>query len=280
MSNEYYDYLGDPFNSDLIASGESLHVQSEEYSGEYNDIVAPSSPNYPVNTPTRYFIELPLKIDQSDLGGSQPIIVKDVTTATVLTRVSGTPGANQYRIAPSTSIRPNVVELHSGQAGNTIGFDYYGEGSILTATNTNQLSGYVELISTSSRNVTNATTTFSFDSVRRNTNTNLFTPNLTNEEVVINMPGVVEVYFDVALSSPTSDTALNLRCVVGGTTKGYNKVFGPAGVPIYVTSLFRVEVDAGDDVEMWATFASAETEATQQLDLTSYGTMSIKYISE
>jgi len=65
------------------------------------------------------------------------MLIKDVTGGVTLTRVTGVPGVNQYRVAPDDSKTPHVIELNSGQAGNTIGYDFYSFGSIADAENFN-----------------------------------------------------------------------------------------------------------------------------------------------
>jgi len=79
-----------------------------------------------------------MRIDRSDLAGSRPFVLKDETSATTLTRVTASPSTNEYRIPPENSIRRNAVEGHSGQAGHTISYDYYGEGSMFTAAEWNK----------------------------------------------------------------------------------------------------------------------------------------------
>lgn len=124
------NYQGDPFNSDAIT--EYVHVQSNEYGGIYDDLVASSTANYPYNTPARYFLEMPFIPYTGDYV-TYPMLIKDVTGGVVLTRVSGAPAANQYRVAASDSRRPHIIELHSGQASHTIGYDYYAIGSVKNA---------------------------------------------------------------------------------------------------------------------------------------------------
>jgi len=136
MADVFYDSPCDPFDSDSIP--EYYHIQSTEYSGPYADITAPATPNYPVTTPTRYIISVPQVPDITDIG-SRPILVYDVNTSVLLTRVTGVPGANEYRLAPATSKRPDIIELHSGQAGHVIGFDYYGQGSVLNGSELNDI---------------------------------------------------------------------------------------------------------------------------------------------
>jgi hypothetical protein len=137
--NYFYDIPNDPFATTTDSISEYYRVQSISQSGAYNDIVAPSAANYPVNTPTRYFIELPHRIDVSDLAGSRPITLYDNTSSTTLTKVTTAPAANQYRVAPSDSIRRSVIEIHSGQAGNTLSYDYYGMGSVVDALEMNEI---------------------------------------------------------------------------------------------------------------------------------------------
>jgi hypothetical protein len=136
------NHRGDPFNGNIIPSGNQKRVKSTYYSGEYYNITASVAANYPDEAPTRYFIELPLVPDVSDLTGLMPISIRDVTSSTNLTRVSSVPGVNQYRIVISqTGIdRPHILELHSGQAGHTIGFDYYGKNTILNREDFEQFS--------------------------------------------------------------------------------------------------------------------------------------------
>ena len=131
-----YDPAQDPWASTVDDISAYYHVVSVSKGGTFLDKIAPSAANYPnalAGTPSRYFQDLPMRIDRSDLSGSRPIVVKDETTATTLTRVTGSPSANEYRIPPEASIRRNMIELHSGQAGNTLSYDYYGEASMFTA---------------------------------------------------------------------------------------------------------------------------------------------------
>lgn len=132
MGNEYIEHNVDPWANDAI---DGKHVKSVEFSGAFLNETAPAAANFPIETgsPTRYFLAMPLSIDVSDLAGSKPFILKDVTSATTLTRVTSAPGVNEFRVPPDTSNRRSTIELHSGQAGNTLGYDYYGIGTILTA---------------------------------------------------------------------------------------------------------------------------------------------------
>lgn len=126
------NFLGDPWASDAIAAAEYARLKSAGYSGSYANLTAPASPNYPFNTPARYFLELPGIVDISD-AVTRPYLFKDVTTGVTLTGVSGSPAANQYRIPIPASKRPHVIELNSAQAGHTIAYDFYSSGSIANA---------------------------------------------------------------------------------------------------------------------------------------------------
>lgn len=140
------DYSVDPFASD---AAQYLHIQSTEYSGDFKNITVASSANFPnvlSDTPTRYFVYFEYDIDVSDLTGSRPILIKDVTTATTLTRVTGSPSTNEYRVHPSDSNLTNVIELHSGQAAHEIGYDFYSLGSQITAEVADRLSPVGEII--------------------------------------------------------------------------------------------------------------------------------------
>jgi hypothetical protein len=138
------NHRGDPFNANAIPVGNSKHVQSISGAGSgtgpYYDIIAPAA-NYPDEAPTRYFIELPLIPNVSDFIG-MPLILKDVTSGTVLTKVTSSPGVNQYRYVPDQTgiYRPQVIELHAGQTGHTIGYDYYGIQTVLNKEDFDQLS--------------------------------------------------------------------------------------------------------------------------------------------
>lgn len=136
-NDTYYAPLIDPFNSDTQYY---LRVQSAHYSGGFADVTAPASANFPNNgSPTRYFVELPMAIDVSDLAGTRPMTVYNVTDTTAMTRVSGAPGAYEYRVPPSTSKWRNVIEINSAQASDVIGFDYYGIESLINAERANYI---------------------------------------------------------------------------------------------------------------------------------------------
>lgn len=130
MARTYYDYTVDPFASD---TPDYIHYETSEYGGSDDDFTAPGAANFPPSAPTRYFLYTPYIIDVSALAGARPIAIKDVDTAVTLTRVSGAPGANEYRIPASTSKSRGVIELHSGQAGHSIGVDMYIIGGTLLA---------------------------------------------------------------------------------------------------------------------------------------------------
>lgn len=122
----------DPFASTVDTIQAYYHIQSISKSGAYPDLTAPAAANYPESGgATRYFLELRQRFDVSDLSASRPATITDETTATDLTRVTAAPSNNQYRTAPSSSIRRSVIEIHSGQAGHTISYDFYGIGSVI-----------------------------------------------------------------------------------------------------------------------------------------------------
>lgn len=140
VRNTWKNTTIDPYATTTDSSPESWRVQSVSKGGEDNDAIVDSAANFPVVTPTRFFVELPQAIDVTDLTGSKPIVITDETSSTTLTRVTGTPAANQFRIPPENSKRRASIEVHSGQAGNTLSFDYYGNGSIPDAKEMNQIS--------------------------------------------------------------------------------------------------------------------------------------------
>jgi hypothetical protein len=130
MANPITNAVEDPFDGDSIPSTAFHHVQSTTKGGSYPDIVAPAAHNYPDTSATRTFIYLPEAIDQSDLSGSRPMTVTGSSFGN-LTRVGTSPGAGEYRIPnTTTSSRPHIIEINSGQWGETISFDYYGTGTV------------------------------------------------------------------------------------------------------------------------------------------------------
>jgi hypothetical protein len=129
--NQFYNIPNDPFAATVDDISEYYRVQSTSKGGSYNDITASTAVNYPVNTPTRLFLELPQRVDRSDLSGTRPITVTDETVAVDLTRVTGAPTGNEYRISPESSIRRDIIEISSTKTGNSISYDYYGLGSVL-----------------------------------------------------------------------------------------------------------------------------------------------------
>jgi len=128
MADSLKNWLVDPWNADAL---DHVHVQSVHYGGAFLELTAPAAANYPESSPTRYFLYTQWVIDVSDLAGSYPCIIYDHDTSTTLTRVTGAPGANEYRLPPSTSEGKNIIELHSGQAGHSIAYDFYVNGSVL-----------------------------------------------------------------------------------------------------------------------------------------------------
>jgi hypothetical protein len=149
------DIINDPFATTTDDISEYRRVQSVGQAGTYLDITVGSAANYPVVTPTRYFAEFPERIDLSDTGGSRPIVVYDETSSTTLTRTTGTPAANEYRVAPVDSIRRSIVEFHSGQAGNLISYDFFGMGSVFDADEFNKLTSWVNYLEiTSNQTIT------------------------------------------------------------------------------------------------------------------------------
>jgi hypothetical protein len=139
IRNIAFDIVNDPFATTTDDISEYRQVQSVGQGGTYLDVEVSGVANYPVGTPTRYFVEFPERIDLSDTGGSRPIVVYDNTSSTTLTRVTGAPAANEYRVAPVDSIRRSVVEFNSGQAGDSISYDFYGMGSVFDADEFNKI---------------------------------------------------------------------------------------------------------------------------------------------
>lgn len=139
IRDTWYNSTRDPFAGTTDSVPESYHVQSVTKGGIFNDIIVPSAANFPVVTPTKYYIEMPMDIDVTDLTGLKPFVLTDNTSSTTLTAVTGTPAANQYYLPPAASKRRATIWVHSGQAGHTLSYDYYGNGSIPDAKEMNQI---------------------------------------------------------------------------------------------------------------------------------------------
>ena len=126
------------------------HIRSTSKGGAGSGILGISdqtipSANFPVSgTATRYFIYLDWAVDITDTG-TRPIVVKNETTATTLTRVLYTPPltTNTYKVFPVTSEGQQIIEIHvgvgSGTAGDTISCDLYSAGTVLNADGYNNL---------------------------------------------------------------------------------------------------------------------------------------------
>lgn len=135
---EYESYSVDGFNSDTPYP---MRFRTAAFGGTDPQFTVPASPTFPnsrAGTPTRYIYEFPGIIDISDLSGSYPIILKD--GATTLTRVTGTPNANEYRVVTNADSRARTqVEFDSAQAGNAIDYDWYILGGALPGDELNNL---------------------------------------------------------------------------------------------------------------------------------------------
>jgi len=131
--SKFYDIPVDPYASTVDSITEYYHVQSTSKGGTYLDIKADAALNFPVNTPSRLFVYLPQRVDRSDLTGSRGITITDTTAAVNLTRVTGLPTGNEYRIPPESSVRRDTIEISSTKLNRTISYDYYGIGSVLNA---------------------------------------------------------------------------------------------------------------------------------------------------
>jgi hypothetical protein len=140
MAITKFSYEVDPWNSDLPCY---LHITSPHYLGTEDAFTVPASPNYPhllSGTPSRYFLKTSYIIDVSALTGARPCSLYDSTSSVTLTRVTGAPSTNQYRIVTDlTSKRRSIIEFHLGQAGHTINYDMYIIGGLLEETDWNDI---------------------------------------------------------------------------------------------------------------------------------------------
>lgn len=133
----YRNWAIDPFATDTQYY---IHVQSAHYSGTYDNLIAAESENFPPTSSTRLFMDLPLAVDVSDLAGTMPVLIYDVTSASTLTRTGGAPGSGEYRVVTNTDSKARQkLELHTSALGHTIGYDYYGLGGVLSEDDVNSL---------------------------------------------------------------------------------------------------------------------------------------------
>lgn len=146
----YYDSLRDPVDN---AISDVYHWKSSASTGSsttiFDNLVIPSSPNFPNSTATRYMLYLPGEPYYDGVfAGTHPIIVKDVNTSTILTRVSpnGTLVANTFKIFQETAITKGRMEINVGigscQPNDIIAFDGYFVNSIQTASELNKVISY------------------------------------------------------------------------------------------------------------------------------------------
>lgn len=137
MAYEYIDNQIDPFDNDAEYP---YHVQTSYYSGSSEQIIVPGAANFPESSPTRYFFYFPYIIDVSDLTGSYPCSLYDSTSGIGLTRVTGSPAANQYRIVTDEDSNGRcIIEFHSTQDSHTIDYDLYILGSVLVSDQFNDI---------------------------------------------------------------------------------------------------------------------------------------------
>lgn len=138
MAFTYEGNSQDAFDSDKEYP---MRYRTSALGGSDPQIICPAAPTFPparsLTTPTKYYMEFPGTIDVSDLDGNYPIVLKD--GATTLTKVSGTPGVNEYRIAPSTSEHRTSIWMNSGQAGNAIDYDLWIIGGAIRAEDFNNI---------------------------------------------------------------------------------------------------------------------------------------------
>jgi hypothetical protein len=130
----------DPYNGDNPLPA---RYRTSFYGGSDPQFNVPSIATFPdarAGTPTRYIYDFPGAIDVSDLAGSFPVIIRNADTATVMTRVAGSPGVNEYAIVLSIgSERRTAIEFNSAQSGDAIDYDLYILGSTVTQAEFNDI---------------------------------------------------------------------------------------------------------------------------------------------
>jgi hypothetical protein len=146
----YFDSLRDPVDSSI---SDTYHWKSESSTGSsttvFDDLTVPSSPNFPNSTAIRYMLHLPGEpYYDGVLAGTHPLIVKNVNSSTILSRISpnGTLTPNTYKIFPSNSVNKAYMEINVGigscQPNDIIAFDGYFITSALHAKDQNRLATY------------------------------------------------------------------------------------------------------------------------------------------
>jgi hypothetical protein len=176
-----FDFINnsvDPFNGDNALPA---RYRTSFYGGSDPQFDVPSIATFPdarAGTPTRYIYDFPGAIDVSDLAGSFPVIIRNADTATVMTRVAGSPGVNEYAIVLSTgSERRTAIEFNSAQSGDAIDYDLYILGSTVTQAEFNDINN--NSVTTS---ILNGTTT-TVDNLTVNTNAIMALANITQANI-------------------------------------------------------------------------------------------------
>lgn len=135
MAQTFYDYGVDPWNNDAPTY---INVKSVYYGGTLPDMIASGNATFPPGAATRIFISFPYVIDVSDLNGTRPCSIRDVTNGVNLTRVTGTPGVNEYRLPTAASVRRNVIEANVTGCFS-YGFNFYTLGGVIDAFSFNNI---------------------------------------------------------------------------------------------------------------------------------------------
>ena len=144
----FYESQRDPVDNSIA---DTFHWKSTSSTGSsttiFDDLIVPSSPNFPQSTAIRYMINLPGEPYYAGvLAATHPFVLADVTSTTILTRVAPTATltANTYKLFPATAETPGRTEVHVGSssvtAGDTLAYDGYFINSIISSTDMNTYS--------------------------------------------------------------------------------------------------------------------------------------------
>lgn len=145
---KYYNSQKDPATNAVAGSYLFISLTSTQSTASatntFDDLVIPSSPNFPNSTATRYMCNLPGEpYYDSIITGSATFIVKNQTRGVTLSRVAPTASltANTYKIFPSNSVSPCRIEFHIGTGSNAAGdtITYFGRflNTMIVAENIN-----------------------------------------------------------------------------------------------------------------------------------------------
>jgi hypothetical protein len=144
---KFYDSLKDPLTNGII---DKYCFQSNSATGAstmlFDDLIIPTSPNFPFSTNIRYMLYLPGEPDYFNIvKGNSTFIVKNINSTIELSRIAPNMALSPYtyKIFPNTVDNCYLMEIHVGINSNKIGdiisFEGNFVGSILHPENLENL---------------------------------------------------------------------------------------------------------------------------------------------